>query len=421
MKICGAKKNFLEAEYMNWMKYKKSFIALGIVIAAVGSWQYVKSHGTEEPVTYVDQTYMAQKGDVRIDYAGDGDVELSTLNLDFEVSGTVDAIQIEEGSYLEEGAIVASLDPSDYQTSYEKAKSAYSQALLNYDATLAQVKLNSLSRNEALANYKLELDNAKVEYDRNVQLEGVISTQEMETSRLAYEKALNAYNTQKAVNAVNDTETKDVELAQNAIETAELNLREAEADLEDTELVSPVSGKVLAINFSKGEAFTSPNDNSSSTSHFVVLLNSDDVEVISPISEIDIESVYVGQVVEIVFEAYPQKTYHGIVKRVEDIPTSESGLVTYDAILQMTDADDSVKDGMTCEIDFILSQRQNVIVIPNKAVEFVDGTQYVTVLNEDGSKEERAIQTGLTDGKNVEVTEGISEHETVVYQIMSQE
>ena len=95
--------------------------------------------------------------------------------------------------------------------------------------------------------------------------------------------------------------------------------------------------------------------------------------------------------------------------------------MTYDAILEMTDADEAVKDGMTCEISFILSQRKDVLLIPNKAVEFTDGNQYVQVLLADGTIEERVISTGLTDGRNVEVTKGLSEGDTLLYETLSKE
>jgi len=406
---------------MEIFKSKKTIIIIIVCLLAAGyGWIFLSSNGEDSTPVLVDTEYTVKTGDVRIDYAGDGEVELSTINLDFEVSGTVSELVISEGDWIEEGISIAKLDDADYQTDYLKALNSYDEALLNYEQTLAQDNLDRLSRTETLKNLAIDLENAKTEYDRNLKLEGVISQKDLEDSETDYNKALNGYNTQVSYNSISSNDTKKVELAEMAIESAKLNLIEAEENLNDTELISPSSGKVLSINFSEGESFTSPSNNTS-TDHFMVLLDSSEVEVISPISEIDIESVFEDQDVEIIFEAYPSKVYHGVVTRIADIPTSSSGLVTYDAVIEMTDADESVKDGMTCEIDFILSQRKNVVVIPNKAVEYIDGNQYVVISTEGGTIEERVIKTGLTDGKNVEVTDGLTINEVIVYSVTSQE
>jgi len=391
------------------------------IMSVLWGWKYVSSNGDEEAIVYEPVEYTVGNETLRIAYSGDGEVELSTLNLDFEVSGTVDELLVSEGDWIEEEVILATLDKADYETSYEKAMNSYQEALLNRDQTIAQDKLDQLTRADTLKQLNIVLEQAKAEYDRNQLLTGVVSENEIEDSRIVYERATSDYDTQKAYNSVSDVSMKKIELANIAVETAQLSLREAEENLMDTELMSPSKGKVLALNFSEGEAFSSPDSNSSATEHFMVLLDSDEVEIIAPISEIDIESVFEDQEVEIIFEAFPSKIYHGKVMRVEDIPTSSSGMVTYDAIIQMTDADESIKDGMTCEIEFILTQRINVVTIPNKAVTYEDGNQYVDLINAQGDQEKTVIKTGLTDGKMVEVTEGLSKGDVVVYQTVSKE
>jgi len=391
------------------------------IMSVLWGWKYVSSNGDEEAIVYEPVEYTVGNETLRIAYSGDGEVELSTLNLDFEVSGTVDELLVSEGDWIEEEVILATLDKADYETSYEKAMNSYQEALLNRDQTIAQDKLDQLTRADTLKQLNIVLEQAKAEYDRNQLLTGVVSENEIEDSRIVYERATSDYETQKAYNSVSDVSMKKIELANIAVETAQLSLREAEENLMDTELMSPSKGKVLALNFSEGEAFSSPDSNSSATEHFMVLLDSDEVEIIAPISEIDIESVFEDQEVEIIFEAFPSKIYHGKVMRVEDIPTSSSGMVTYDAIIQMTDADESIKDGMTCEIEFILTQRINVVTIPNKAVTYEDGNQYVDLINAQGDQEKTVIKTGLTDGKMVEVTEGLSKGDVVVYQTVSKE
>lgn len=75
---------------------------------------------------------------------------------------------------------------------------------------------------------------------------------------------------------------------------------------------------------------------------------------------------------------------------------------------------DKVKSGMTCAVEFIIKQQKDVVYISNKAVSMIDGSQVVKVKAENGDIEIRNIKTGLTDGKYVEVTEGLNVGETII-------
>ena len=393
---------------------------IGILIIVM-FWKNVNGKSVGETVEYENTEYEVLRESIRIDYSGDGEVGLSTLNLDFQVSGTVESIMVKEGEWLDIGTSIATLEKKDYETSYEKALNNYEVAQLNLDQIRVQNELDDLSRTNQLKQYLLALEESQKTYERNQQLGSSISAVEIENSKMAYEKALTTYTMQKEYNLLSSKNLKKVELAELTVETGKLDLQEIGEDLLDTELKSPVAGKVLAINFSEGESFSSPDNNNTNTEHFMVLLDSSEVEVIAPISEIDIESVFEEQAVEIVFEAFPSRTFHGVVTRVEDIPTSESGMVTYDAIIQMRDADDAIKDGMTCEIDFILAQRERVLVIPNKAVHYEDGVQFVMIADGLDSGSRQVIKTGLTDGKYVEVVHGLTESDVILYQEVSKE
>jgi RND family efflux transporter MFP subunit len=218
---------------------------------------------------------------------------------------------------------------------------------------------------------------------------------------------------------------RDVELEKVNVESALINLEMAKNDLENTILKSPVSATVLNLSYKSGESFSPPSTSgkaTADTSHFIVVSDADKIEVVVPVSEMDLPKVMIGQSVEVGFEAHPGETYVGKVTLINALPKiDQSGLVTYDVRIELEGTMGKIRSGMTCTVSFILRQEKNVLIIPNKAVSMIDGKQVVKVKDRDGNLETKNIKTGLTDGKSVAVTEGLEVGETVVIETIKSE
>jgi HlyD family secretion protein len=69
---------------------------------------------------------------------------------------------------------------------------------------------------------------------------------------------------------------------------------------------------------------------------------------------------------------------------------------------------------MNASVTIILDQAQNVLTVPESAVQTEGRNSVVEVQKDDGSTEKVAVQTGLSDGSNVEITDGLEEGQTVI-------
>ena len=103
-----------------------------------------------------------------------------------------------------------------------------------------------------------------------------------------------------------------------------------------------------------------------------------DVEV----SEIDINSVQVGQPVQLTLDAISSATYNGEVEQVAQAGDTSSGAVVFTVTVRMTDPDAAVKPGMTAAVNIIVKQVADQLLIPNRAVRLVDGERVVYVLKD---------------------------------------
>jgi HlyD family secretion protein len=82
------------------------------------------------------------------------------------------------------------------------------------------------------------------------------------------------------------------------------------------------------------------------------------------------------------FDAIPGSEYHGVVVEVDDVGTSTQGVVDFTVTIELTDADEQVKPGMTAAVNIVVSELQGVLVVPNRAVRVKDGKRVVYILRD---------------------------------------
>ena len=99
------------------------------------------------------------------------------------------------------------------------------------------------------------------------------------------------------------------------------------------------------------------------------------------IAETDISKVQVGQPVTYTFDAIPNKTYNGTVTQVGQIGTTSSGTVYFTVTTKFTNADSSVRPGMTASANVIVASLNNVMVVPSRALRTINNRQVVYVLS----------------------------------------
>jgi HlyD family secretion protein len=91
------------------------------------------------------------------------------------------------------------------------------------------------------------------------------------------------------------------------------------------------------------------------------------------ISEVDINRVEEGQDVMLTFDAILAKEFNGVVIGVSPVGVSQQGIVSFKVTVELEDADEQIKPGMTAAVNIVVSQLENVLLVPNRAVRVADG------------------------------------------------
>lgn len=243
------------------------------------------------------------------------------------------------------------------------------------------------------------LENVKIDAEQdNVNAETSIRAKELslEQTKLSYNELL-APLTESEMASIKSSLT-----------SSSITLDKARNDLNKAIIVSPIDGEVAMLNYKPGDIIL--NDN---TDPVVEIINNDTLFIEVDIEEADINKISVGQKAYATFDALDGLKLDGSISFISMTSnTDNSGIVTYQVRIVINKPEGvQVREGMTAFVDFVISEANDVLVIPVSAVRNVDGKPSVELLAGGWT----TVITGFTDGKNVEVISGLSEGDQVVY------
>ena len=181
---------------------------------------------------------------------------------------------------------------------------------------------------------------------------------------------------------------------------AEARIAAAQASLDTVSITAPFDGVITAVDVLEGD-LVFPN---------TVAFRMDDLEQLRVdvrVSEVDISQIQVGQEVILVFDAIQEKEYQGEVVEVSPVGAQQQGLVTFRVSIQVTDADEEVKPGLTAAVQIIVQQIEDALLIPNRAVRWVRGQQvvYVSTVGENPTTDDLEIIPVIIGASSDEFTE----------------
>ena len=180
--------------------------------------------------------------------------------------------------------------------------------------------------------------------------------------------------------------------------SAQAHVTAAQATLNTAYIIAPFDGTITDVDTLIGDP-VAPGKVAfrlDDLSHLLV-----DVDV----SEVDINSIAIGQNVEVSFDAIQNKTYNGKVSEVGRVGTVVQGAVNFTVTVELTNVDDAVRPGMTAAVTIFVKEIKDVLVVPNRAVRVVDGERVVYILENDVPTPVK-IQLGSTSDTDSEVTGG---------------
>lgn len=362
-------------------------IILLVVVVAVSGFVYIRRSRASAATQF--QTETIQRGNLTATIGATGTVRAKqTATLVWQAAGTVESVGVKVGDTVQANQTLASL-----------SKTSLPQTVIAAQADLAsaQKTLDDLmSSNTAEAQSIIDLRDAQTAYDKAAnwrqELNGKITVKKIiyktifgqtvpflkekreypdadtitkADQDLALAKA-KLEDAQRAYDRLKDGNTADIVAAQARVDAAQATVNMAS-------IVAPFNGTVTESN-------SLPGDQVAAGATAFRLDNLDSLLVDVQVSEVDINSVKIGQPVLLTFDAILGQEYHGDVVEVSQAGTATQGVVNFTVTVEITDPDENVKPGMTAAVNIVIQEIKDAILVPNRAVRIVDGQRVVYLL-----------------------------------------
>ncbi|HEY7162927.1 MAG TPA: efflux RND transporter periplasmic adaptor subunit [Candidatus Binatia bacterium] len=315
---------------------KRRQIIIGAVAAlAIGGSAYgfrLWTRGVKES-PYI--TVPVQKGSITQVVTATGSLSaVVTVQVGSQVSGTIDKLYADFNSKVKKNQVIAQLNQDKFQ------------------AAVDQGRANVLAAQANVTKAKATLDDAKRTLERNKELRkrDLIAMSDFETSQANYDAAAAQYEVNKA-----------------QVGQAQAALNQSVVDLNNTVIRSPVDGIVVSRNVDVGQTVAASLQ---APVLFLIANDLSKMQVDTNVSEGDVGNVWINQDVTFSVDAHPTRRFRGKVLQVRNAAIMVQNVVTYDAVIGVNNEELLLKPGMTANVEFLVSRKDNVLKIPNAALRF---------------------------------------------------
>ncbi len=196
--------------------------------------------------------------------------------------------------------------------------------------------------------------------------------------------------------AQQNNDAKGVEKAKQAYQIAEKAYR-------PIPITASISGEIIKRECEPGQNVTPTN---------TIFVLSDSLVANVEVDETDIGKVEVGQNALITLDAFPNERVKSRVVKISREGRESSGIIVYDVMVDPVNVPHYWSSGMTANVEFILQNKKDILVIPERAVREQQDT--TTVILKGSPPKPQVVKLGITDGKMIEVVEGLSEGDSII-------
>lgn len=275
---------------------------------------------------------------------------------------------------------------------------------LNQTSNIETTEINSQTAKNNLESATQNLDQIKAESDNQIKT----TQMQIEIQKTLVDSAQAVLDFKKA-----DPRNVDIENLKAQIQKSQIAINLIQNNLNDTILKAPIDGIITSVNFEKGEII---NPNQIVISMIKEFHKDGDLEIELDIPEIDISKIKINQTVELTIDALnDEKIFKEKIIFINPIETMIEGVVYYKVKINIpNEIKSKVKSGMTVDAEITTNKKQNILIIPQRAIFEKENKKMIKILEGENIKE-KEIQTGLMgDEGMVEILSGVEEGEMVI-------
>ena len=309
-----------------------AIVAVALAVAA-GAWYLVQRDAGADTGTW--RTVEVEQGDIRVAISATGTLSaISTVVVGSQISGQVTDVLVDFNDKVEQGQVIAKIDPSSYQAQIEQG----SAQIANARASLAQAQAS--------------LKNAELDYRRKAELgdRQLVARSDGDLARAALDQARAQVASAQA----------QIGQQMAATQTTRINL-------ERTVIRSPVDGVVLTRTIEPGQTVAASLQ---APELFTIAEDLSKMKIELAVDEADIGQVQAGQQVSFTADAFADREFSGVVEQGRLAATNTSNVVTYPVVVTVDNSDGTLLPGLTVNAEIEVSRRDGVLKVSNAALRY---------------------------------------------------
>lgn len=357
--------------YIETMNITKILLAAAVIMSLAACSGKKETACTTETV---------KRQDVFTTITATGTIEpVTKVQVGTQVSGIIAKLYVDYNSVVKKGQVIAELDKTNLLSELASAQSNLSNA---------QSNLNFQKSN--FNRYKTLFE------------KGLVSANDFENAKLTYEQAVQQVNVQK------------------------MSVQKAQTNLGYATITAPIDGVVLSREVEEGQTVAAAMN---TPTLFNIAQDLTNMRVIADIDEADIGGVKEGQRVTFTVDAYPDDVFNGTVQQVRQNATTQSNVVTYQAVITAPNADLKLKPGLTANVTIYTMEHRNVVTVTNQSLHFnpleelLNEGQSIEPAKGNGPKvwtlegnvfKSHAVKVGITNGALTEIVSGVKEGMVII-------
>ncbi|RMF70176.1 MAG: efflux RND transporter periplasmic adaptor subunit [Alphaproteobacteria bacterium] len=274
-----------------------------------------------------------------------------SVDVGAEISGTVAAVHVDFGARVHAGDPLAEIDPAPFAADVARAQAALAAARAELRQREGRVRLAAL----ALARAERDAKRA-----RALAAGGHLSEQALDDAMTALERA-------RAEHAIALAE-RDAQAAR--IPGLEAALKNARRLLDKTVIRAPIDGVVIDRRVAPGQTVVSAFQ---AQTLFTIAADLAKLRLVVDVTEADIGAVTAGQPVRFAVDAWPRRTFTGVVATIRPAAQVKEGLVTYPVLVDVDNGDGRLLPGMTADVQIVVRHVDRVLRVPLAALAWRPG------------------------------------------------
>jgi HlyD family secretion protein len=328
--------------------WKISLVAT-TVVAVAAAFLYLRRGHKDNGPQY--DTAKVERGRLVARVTATGTLSaIVTVQVGAQVSGRIQELFADFNSAVTKGQLIARIDPQLFDASVEQARANYVAAKGN----LAQAKAKAVDADRQAKRSRALLDRKLV---------AQADTDTAEANALAADAA--------------------VEAAEGAVEQAKAQLHQSQVNLEYTRIISPINGTVISRNVDVGQTVASQLQ---APTLFTIAEDLRKMQIDTNVAEADVGRLQDGMESTFTVDAYPNERFRGKVRQIRNSPQIMQNVVTYDAVIDVNNADLKLRPGMTANVTFIYGEKDDALKVPNAALRFRPPPEMMHLLSHSGGR-----------------------------------